>query len=284
MKKIFTLIAVLAAALNMQAAVTIYVQADEAPYIWAWNADGDVFSVAWPGPQMTEKKTVNGTEFWVYTFDDTVTLPVNILFNNGAGSQTGDINGITTDRYFTYNGTSSFVDVTEEYGGEIPDAEVNTLTLKGNQDSWTDDIPFDVVEAGKTFTVTIDLAGIAIEEDYWQFKIRPNGQGWVGITQVTLTDEPSWLGESLASGNFQVDLDGMADSDRKFTITASWPGGKDAEYGWTVTVAKADSGTGIAPVVTTTDQNAPRYDLSGRQVTEGYRGVVIQNGKKVVVK
>lgn len=42
----------------------------------------------------------------------------------------------------------------------------------------------------------------------------------------------------------------------------------------------------IAPQHPTPDANhqSPVYDLSGRQVDEGYKGVVIQNGKKMVIK
>ena len=32
------------------------------------------------------------------------------------------------------------------------------------------------------------------------------------------------------------------------------------------------------------DTNAPMYDLLGQQVSSSYRGIVIQNGKKFVVK
>ncbi len=283
MKKIFTLMLLSVMTVAVNAAVTIYVQAEEAPYIWAWNAAGNILSEGWPGHQLTEKATVQGTEFWTYTFGDEVATPINILFNNGGVSQTGDINGITSDRYFTYDGASTWTDVTEQYGGTIPDAEVNTLTLKGNHDEWADDVLFDVVEPGKTFTYTMDLAGMEIPEDYWQFKIRPNGQGWVGITQVTLTSQPEWLGESQASGNFQIDLDGMAPSDRKFTITASWPGGKDAEAGWTVTIVQA-TGTGIVNMNRETITNNQYYTLDGRRVENPTKGLYIVNGKKVVVK
>ena len=106
--------------------ITIYVQADEAPYLWAWNGLGinsvNIFSEPWPGRQFTEKKTVQGTEFWCYTFDGS-NIPINILFNDGGANgpveQTEDINGITADRYFTYDGVSTYVDVTEQYGGTI---------------------------------------------------------------------------------------------------------------------------------------------------------------------
>ena len=122
-------------------AITIYVQADKAPYLWAWNGSGNIFTEVWPGPQMTEKKTVQGTEFWCYTFDKTITF-VNMFFNNGAGKQpndiygagkqTNDIYGIFSDRYFTYDGGSNAVDITEQYVSptiDFADANVKALCV-----------------------------------------------------------------------------------------------------------------------------------------------------------
>ena len=99
--------------LTAKAGITIYVQAEESPYIWAWNADEDIFS-AWPGPQMTNKRIVQGMEFWYYTFADNIVTPINILFHNGAGYMTGDIFGITSDRYFIYDGMIIYTELTEE--------------------------------------------------------------------------------------------------------------------------------------------------------------------------
>ena len=279
MKKIFTLIATTLVALTTQAAITIHVQAEEAPYLWAWNAGGNIFSVSWPGVQLTEKKTVQGTEFWYYTFADDITT-VNILFNNGAGKQTGDINGITGDRYFTYDGESTYTDVSEQYGVDIPDAEVTSLTIKGNHDGWATDIPFDVVEAGKTFSLTIDLSAYTVPENLWKFKIRPNAQDWVGFLGVTFDGEvPAWIYEAAADGNFEVDLEisGMV-----LTFTATWGGGKKADENWTF---KAVAGTsGIDSVIGDFNTNAPRYNVAGQRVNDGYRGLVIQSGRKFVNK
>ena len=281
MKKIFTLMALLAATLSMQAAITVYVKADVAPYLWAWNSGGNLMSEAWPGHQMTDKKTVQGTEFWYYTFAGDVTT-VSLLFNNGAGAQTGDINGVTTDRYFTYDGTSTYEDVTENYGGVVPDAEVNSLFITGNHNDWGAGAEFEVVETGKSFKLTVDMTTTEVADNFWQFKIRPNGEDWVGYYDVTLTSEPAWL-EASTDGNFQIDFEQVPAAERIFTILATWGGGKQAGKNWTVTISKAGEGTGIS-AIRTDAVNAPRYDLSGRMVNEGYRGVVIQNGKKFVVK
>lgn len=281
MKKIFTLLVLALVTLTTQAAITVHVKADAAPYLWAWTAAGNVFSEAWPGPVLTQKKTVQGTEFWYYTFAADITN-VNILFNNGEGKQTGDINGITTDRYFTYDGATSYTDVTEQYGGTVPDAEVNTLGLAGNHNGWGAD-DFSVVEAGKSFAISVDLSAIEIEDNYWKFKIRPNKADWVGYSQVTITNQPEWLEQAMSDDNFQVDLENITAENRKFTLTASWAGGKDATAGWTFGIAQATSG--IRELNGTAAQaNAPVYNLQGQRVASAHRGLYIQNGRKYLVK
>ena len=289
MKKIFTLIAMCMMAIASQAAITVYVQAEAAPHLWAWTSSGNVFTEAWPGPQMTEKKTEQGTEFWYYTFDETITN-VSILFNDGAlpnAKQTGNISGITTDRYFTYDGATNYTDVTEQYGGVVPDAEVNSLSLKGNHDGWAADVMFEVVEAGKSFRLVVDASAFELAEGFWRFKIRPNADLWVGYSQVydLEQEEPdgkSWLAQAAADDNFEIDMEDTSLTSKVFTLTASWAGGKDASIGWTLTV---ENGTadGIKDLRLAND-NKQCYNLAGQSVKANYRGIVVMNGKKMMVK
>ena len=47
----------------------------------------------------------------------------------------------------------------------------------------------------------------------------------------------------------------------------------------------ADAPTGIEAITTDElDVNAPIYNTAGQQVNKNYKGVVIQNGKKILVK
>ncbi len=284
MKKIFTLMLLSVMTVAANAAITIYVQATDAPHLWAWNTAGNIFSEAWPGHLLTEKTTVQGTEFWYYTFGDEIDTPINIIFNDGGATgpvkQTGNITGLTTDRYFTYDGATSYEDVTEQYGGEIPDAEVTTLTLSGNHNAWGGD-QFNVVQAGSKFQITVDLTAVTVDEDLWNFKIRPNGQDWVGFSQVTFDGAvPEWIDEAPADGNFEVDLELAG---RVITLTATWGGGKHADENWTFK-AEAGSGTGIVNMNRETITNNQYYTLDGRRVENPNKGLCIVNGKKVVVK
>lgn len=288
MKKLLLTMFVAMMTITSQAAITVYVQAEEAPHIWAWGAAGNIFSEKWPGPVLTEKKTLKNnvtqedTEFWYYTFDESLTQ-VNILFNNGGNElgqdikQTGDIKGITTDRYFTYDGESAYTDITEQFGGEIPDVEVTSLLLVGNNNNWgntdpeftgsTEPIPFTVETQGLTFkgSLTIDLTGVEVEDNLWTFKLRPNGLGWVGITQVTMPENtPEWCKEAVSQGNFEIDLEDPAvvANGPKFKFTAEWAGGKDSDWGWTVSVALAGGDTPGLPGDVNNDGSVDVADIS----------------------
>ena len=288
MKKIFTLIALCMMAISSQAAITVYVKATEAPYLWAWNTGGDIFKEqGWPGYHMNYSKTVQGTDFWYYTFDESVTT-VSLLFNNGEGKQTKDFNGITSDRYFEYDGATNATDVTEQYGGTIPDAEVNSLSLKGNHDGWAADEMFDVVEAGKRFTLTFDTSLFTFEDGYWLFKIRPNAADWVGYSQVydlAAEGDPdgiAWLEQAPTQDNIQIDLENETLVGTVFTLNASWAGGKDASVGWTLSVEEGTAG--INNVISDAAANRIFYNLAGQPVKDNYRGLIVTKGKKMLKK
>ena len=292
MKKIFTLIALCMMAVASKAAITVYVQAETAPHLWAWNTGGDIFKAeGWPGHTMTEKTTVQDTEFWYYTFDESITT-VSILFNDGGANgpvkQTKDFNGITADRYFTYDGASTAVDVTEQYGGTIPDAKVEKLTLKGNHDDWAADVEFEVVEAGKSFRLSIDVSEYTFAEGFWRFKIRPNAADWVGYSMLYDLeaegdpDGVAWLAQAATNDNIEIDLEDENLHGKAFVFDASWAGGKDAAAGWTLAVKEGTSG--INTVVNENATNRVFYNLGGQRIADNYRGLVVTKGKKMLKK
>lgn len=286
MKKILTLFVMAMMAYTVQAAITVYVKADVAPNFWAWTKNGNVFPGSWPGPKLELKTTVQGTEFWYYTFDESIET-VNYKFNNGKGGESANFTGITTDRYFTYDGASTAVDVTEQYGGTIPDAEVTSMTLTGNSNGWGN-TDFNVLIAGSKFQLAVDFTDVVIEEDFWVFKLRPNGQDYIGYDavtagDVTLDDASNLLEDDDASGyhNFGLEMD--ATTGRIFTITATWGGGKASDKNWTIKIEKGNT-TGISDVKTDAANSkvAPIYNLNGQRVSGSSHGVIIQNGKKVL--
>ena len=86
-------------------AITVRLQAVSATgwasvYLWAWTDNGNVFS-SWPG----QKIDIDANEWYAYTFDKNI-QNVNIIWNNGSGSQTTDITGITESTCYELNSTT----------------------------------------------------------------------------------------------------------------------------------------------------------------------------------
>ena len=88
---------------------TVYVKASSAPHLYAWYMDGETaveLNGAWPGTQLTQQSD----GYWLASFD---AAPINIIFNDGVGgtvgvNQTENIEGISGDNYFTYDGAGSY--------------------------------------------------------------------------------------------------------------------------------------------------------------------------------
>ena len=90
------------------ATITIYVKGSGNMYAWGNNSSGSKVEPCgtWPGAAFSslESTTVDGDTYYYYTFDDLES--VSVIFNNN-GQQTGNIEGITEDTYFDYNGSTN---------------------------------------------------------------------------------------------------------------------------------------------------------------------------------
>ncbi|MGI6222753.1 MAG: starch-binding protein [Prevotella sp.] len=100
--------------------ITIYVKADAAPYLYVWADSDTKLNGTWPGTQMSNQKYI-GSDLYYYTTISAPTESINCIFNNGNGSQTTNITGITTDAYFSYDGSTNATSVS-------PAASITTLT------------------------------------------------------------------------------------------------------------------------------------------------------------
>ena len=101
------------------AAITVYVKADKAPYIHAWTTTGPNagdLTGKWPGKVMDGPVEIDGAKYWTYDFDNVESF--NVILNNGSGAQSGEISGITGDTYLEYDGSTSAKKI---------DAPVNTV-------------------------------------------------------------------------------------------------------------------------------------------------------------
>ena len=86
------------------ATIMVYVQAENAPYIYAWSKASSVKKLtgAWPGTKMTESEEINGEKYWTCAFDGVDNF--NVILNNNSGAQSGEISGISGDIYLKYDG------------------------------------------------------------------------------------------------------------------------------------------------------------------------------------
>ena len=95
---------------------TIYVKSATAPYLYVWDGAGGEPNGAWPGAQMTQKDG----DYWVASFEQ---APLNAIFHNNQGgdsNQTGNIEGLSGDNYFTYDGTSGYTTESAPVPGPTP--------------------------------------------------------------------------------------------------------------------------------------------------------------------
>jgi hypothetical protein len=299
MKKILLVFALLVSAITTKAlTATIYVKADKAPYLYAWyttdNKEHKLNGV-WPGSIMTEtttKTNLAGEEitFWYKTFEIESTS-FNIIFNNGNTNlmqQTGNISNISSDRYFTYNGKTQYTDITEEFGVEIPDVEIQSVALLSELNGWDGMAQvFTEVVKNQKYTYNLDLSASTVPEDFYRFKFMVNSSAYLGWSTEGLTrvDPNEWIIRDdafIADDNFGIDLD-ETDGVKAFLFTMEFAGGKDIFMGWTLTIAEGTPAS-IQDITLDAAANQQVYNLSGQRVGSAFKGIAVTKGKKIIVK
>ena len=109
---------------------TVYVKASSAPHLYAWYMDGETvveINGAWPGTQLTQQSD----GYWLASFD---AAPINIIFNDGVGgtvgvNQTENIEGISGDNYFTYDGGGNYTKEGSTSIDSVPTVEFQTSNI-----------------------------------------------------------------------------------------------------------------------------------------------------------
>ena len=299
MKKLLLTLTLFVAVVAAKAVTaTVYVQADAAPYLYGWYTINGVetkINGAWPGKQLTESTTKTNKAgetitFWyqTFTFDDTSSF--NIIFNDGAKNntkQTGNITDVSSDRYFTYDGATKYTDITEDFGVEIPDVEIQSVALISELNEWNGLAQlFTEVEKNAKYTFNLSLSEeeLTAIEGFYRFKLMANSSAYLDWNNLTFNDPNEWLVEDIALGGGNIGIDfeeeGMP---HDILFTATFGGGKDIYQGWTLKVEQGTSGVN-AIRTTPGDKNAPRYNMAGQRVANDYHGLVIQNGRKMMVK
>ena len=259
--------------------IAIYVKmltktrAAAAPYLYAWDEYGSPLNGAWPGTLMTETEVVDGETFFVKKL---VAESVNVIFNDGTlegivgVTQTANIEGITADRYFEYDGGGTYTDVTDSHGGFVlPDCAVYQADKLFIYFEATADYPSPYVWAWGT--------GGNISTEPW-----PGNLAMTRVGDSNGNSVYTYVFDAEPTGLLFVNVAGGAattqTSDFDFT---------NAGY-YTVSGLKAvvpSPTTGIGNVNLNANENENRvYDLQGRRVSQPTKGLYIMNGRKVVIR
>ena len=149
MKKLtFTLLLTLMAIFSAQAA-KVYLKIGEGRVtaesnlaVWVWiEGGGNLCTNGWPGDKLTEKETIGGADYFVYTVNTEGAY--NIIFNNNEKenantNRTADILGLAGDYTFVLNNewdgeNWSYTKTEGAPGAETPESvETYTVQLRGN--------------------------------------------------------------------------------------------------------------------------------------------------------
>ena len=228
------------------AAITVYVKADKAPYIHAWTTgtDGKNLTGAWPGKVMKGPEEIDGAKYWSYSFDGVESF--NVILNNGSGDQSGDITGITGDIYLEYDGGKSAKKIDAPVnaaakvtlspnGGDFENTVTVTATLSDNAKSgWykIGDGEQVALTPGKavTFTLGADMMEGESKTVTWSATnaedMAKTGTATFNKKAEVVVPAPTGIfAYFLAPADWsQVDCWAWTDSENKNYTGGNWPG------------------------------------------------------------
>ena len=259
MKKLtFTLLFTLMAIVSAQAA-KVYLKIGEGRVtaesnlaVWVWiEGGGNLCTNGWPGDKLTEKETIEGADYFVYTVNTEGSY--NIIFNNNEKenantNRTTEIKGLTGDYTFVLNADWNFTKTEGAPSAETPESvETYTVQLRGAKYSWGTDAPAFTYnkETGEYVyeeTETAKLAG--------DFKITiVDTNTWLHNDEFKGTLNNEWGFKDLYSGGSSANnmkITDAADYD-KITLTVK----KEGET-WKLKIVGEKKETPVVPVETYT--------------------------------
>ena len=187
MKKLtFTLLFALMAIVSAQAA-KVYLKIGEGQVtaesnlaVWVWEGKNNFCTnKECPGDKLTEKETIGGADYFVYTVNTDGSY--DILFNNNEKNdtkKTGDILGLTGDYTFVLNADWNFTKTEGAPCAVTPEpVETYTVQLRGAKYSWGTDAP--------AFTYNKETGEYVYEET--------ETAKLAGDFKITIVDTNTWL-------------------------------------------------------------------------------------------
>lgn len=164
-----------------------------------------------------------------------------------------------------YFGDKDYAETTNNFAAAAADASVEGYTaytkgndVNGNKDGGTIYMFIPAIDGNITVAVVLNANKA--------FHISEDGTDMAGFEGITVDEKyyGTYTFNVKANSTYKVWCDGS----------------KLGFYGFEF---KEGSSTGIN-TVKSASENGVRYNLSGQKVAEDYKGVVIENGKKVVMK
>ena len=235
-----------------------------APATETWTVAGNFLGSSWNPSDADNDMTLDGALYTLVKREVTLEKGVNYEFKvvkdhawDEAYPQDNYVFTVEETAIYTvtvkFNADSKEITVNTEKTGEAQAVE-HAYSVIGSfkNDGWQTDNDMTKGEDG-IYTVTIE----GVDAGNWAFKVRVDHDWSI----------------SYPSSDYQVTVE---ENGSNVVITFNE---ETKEVIATVTAA-----TGINAAVANKTQNGVRYNLAGQKVSANYKGVVIQNGKKIVVK
>ena len=259
MKKLtFTLLFALMAIVSAQAA-KVYLKIGEGQVtaesnlaVWVWEGKNNFCTnKEWPGDKLTEKETIEGADYFVYTVNTEGSY--NIIFNNNEKenantNRTTEIKGLTGDYTFVLNADWNFTKTEGAPSAETPESvETYTVQLRGLAGDWNTPVALAYDSETKEYvyeeTTTNNLAT--------GFKVVINDK-WLSNNEFKGALNNGLGFKNLYENNDNIEITDAADYD-KITLTVkkegeTWKMKIVGEKTYTVQLAGNAYGTWNAPV------------------------------------
>lgn len=220
------------------ATITVYVTGCDSPNLYAWGTNGSGANVepcgGWPGKTLTQKSTIDGREFYYFTFDDMAS--VNIIFNKNG--QTQDIEGIDCDTYFEYDGGTNAKKINvnttpvpavrfSPNGGNFFGTQEVVVTVSNATSAWYkigNGAQQNITGNRATFTIGGDMnPGQSVVVSWSASNENETRSGNVTFTKVEQSSEPEYIVYLRNTKNWSTPHVWIWDGGDNYT-GGTWPG------------------------------------------------------------
>ena len=207
-------------------------------YAHIWANEGEnigLDAVDWPGRKLTETETIEGVTYYVFHLPEEATgKTVNVVFNNGQGTQTKDLAGVATaDLYF------------DNYVAPVEPSDV-VLYLKPNDNWKTDGARFAAYffNNGETWS---DMTLVEGETDIYAVTVPTGFVDVIFCRMNPNATENNWNNKWNQTSDLKVPTDGT----NLYTVTeGAWDKGEGTWSTYTVATEPEEPETPEQPVYT----------------------------------